>query len=99
MSQEAQTMETKLSLIVKAQHAFIALFEAEDDGYVDGRMISARRRAYDHYIQLICKTDTGTLYNKTCDAIENGTWTVDDHTFKPICDRLRMLGYTIIEGK
>jgi len=92
-------MEVKLSLIAKAQHAFLQLFEAEDDEHTDGRTVEARRRAYDHYVLQITNGDKDELYRKTCEAIEGGTWHTNDYSYKPICDRLRKLGFTIVEGK
>lgn len=89
--------QIKLYWIMKIQSATIRLFEAEDDCYPDGRAIRANERAIEHWLDKI--TTDKEERRKILDIIEHENWNTQDTTFKPICDRLRALGYEILEGK
>lgn len=86
-----------LKLIVEIQHLSIDLFEALDTDYPDGRIVRAKEKAIQNRLAKI--TDNEKEQGQILDAIEHGNWRTDDMTFKPICDELRELGYTIVEGK
>lgn len=89
--------QIKFYYIVKIQHATIRRFEAEDDAYPEGRVISANNRAIQHYLDKI--TTDKAEQRKILDIIERQNWNMEDSSFKPICDELRALGYEILEGK
>lgn len=89
--------ELKMSWIAKIQIATMKIFEAEDEDYPDYRRIRANERAIDHYLGLI--TDDTVEQRKILEAIEKENFNTKDRTYKPVCDNLRELGYTIKEGE
>lgn len=88
--------QIKLYHIIKIQSATIRLFEAEDDDYPDYRAVRANERAIEHWLDKI--TTDKEERRKILDIIEHENWNTEDSSFKPICDRLRGLGYEILEG-
>lgn len=86
-----------LKLIVEIQHLSIELFEAQDTDYQDWRTIRGKEKAIQNRLAKI--TDNEKEQGEILNAIEHGNWNTDDLTFTPICDELRELGYTIVEGK
>ena len=91
--------QIKLKDIVRLQYLYIEIFEQEDEDYPDYRIIRAKERIVDKILDSITKDQSEK--NKIYDCITRGSWNTEDKTFKPICDDLRKLGYTIIkkEGK
>lgn len=89
--------EIKLKHIVKIQHSQMKIFEAEDDDFPDRRIVVANERAMQYWLDKITsnKEEQNTIYN----VINKHNFNNSDYTFKPICDDLRKLGYTILEGK
>lgn len=88
--------QIKLYHIMKIQSATIRLFEAEDDDCPDYRVVRANERAIEHWLDKI--TTNKEERRKILDIIEHENWNTEDSSFKPICDRLRRLGYEILEG-
>lgn len=86
----------KLSTIAKIQKLTIKLFEAEDEEYVDGRTINNYNRAIDKHLATI--TDNQEEQLNILKVIERENWNTNDLTYKPICDKLREMGYEISEG-
>lgn len=81
--------------IVQIQRLEIELFEVLDDDYVDNRVVRAKERAI--YNRLDKITDDVELKTKIRLAIQQGNWDAKDNTYKPICDKLRDLGFQIIK--
>ena len=92
-------MEIKMSWLVKLQRATIRLFEAEDCEweYVDRNAVTGLNRSINHWLGKM--TDDKEMQQKIYDIIINNNFNTDDMTFKPICDALRGLGFTIREGE
>lgn len=88
--------EIKLYNIAKIQHWYIQIFEEEDSDYPNYRRIAIFNRAIDRKLNEI--TDNKEEQRKIYNIIIHQSWNMNDRTFKPICDDLRKLGYTIIQG-
>jgi len=88
--------EIKMSWIVKLQHATMRLFAAQDEDYPDGRAIRSNERAIQHWLDKM--TNNIDEQRKIHKIVEEQNWNTTDLTFKPICDRLRTMGFTIKEG-
>ena len=89
------TNEIKIELkdIKKLQHLYIDIFSEEDEDYPDRRVINNKERA----VQRILDRITNKKFNQIeiWKVIQIKSWDTTDNTFKPICDRLRNLGYEI----
>ena len=79
--------------IVEIQALTVEKFNAEDEDYPDYRVIRAKERAI--YNRLSKITDNKDMQEKILDIIEKCNWNTQDRTFKPICDKLRELGFEI----
>lgn len=88
--------QIKLYHIMKIQNATVRLFEAEDDDRPDYRAVRANERAIEYWLDKI--TDNKEERRKILGIIRHENWNTQDTSFKPICDRLRGLGYEILEG-
>lgn len=88
--------EIKLYNIAKIQHWYIEIFGEEDSDYPNYRRIANFNRAIDRKLNEI--TDNKEEQQKIYNIIVYQSWNMNDRTFKPICDDLRALGYTIIQG-
>jgi hypothetical protein len=92
-------MEDKIKIelkdIVKLQHLYIEIFTEEDEDYPDRRVIRAKEKA----VQRILDKITNNRFNQgeIWKVIQLKSWDSNDKTFKPICDRLRELGYKIVK--
>lgn len=82
--------------IVKLQRLYIEIFEEEDGYPVDYRIVRNKERAQRRILDKI--TDNTILQNEIIDAIGSGSWNIEDNAYKPICDKLRDLGFEIIGG-
>ena len=89
--------EIKLVYIAKLQHWYIEVFEEEDSDYPNYRRIGQFNRYIDKVLNKITKDVQEQ--KKIWDIIVHQSWNMIDRTFKPICDDLRALGYTIILEK
>ena len=90
-------MKIKLSYIVKLQHWYIEIFSEEDDDYPNYRRIAILNRNVERVLNKI--TDNQKRQKEIYDAIQQGSWDNTDRSYKPICDKLRKLGYEIIQGE
>jgi len=88
--------EIKMSWIAKLQHATMRLFAAQDEDYPDGRAVTTNERAIQHWLSKMT-TDIDEQ-RKIHEVVERNNWNTKDLTYKPICDELRALGFTILEG-
>lgn len=82
--------------IVKIQHLYIGIFEEEDSDYVDYRVVRNKERAV--YRILDKYSSDPEEQKKIYNIIASGSWDKEDYTFKTICNRIRELGYEVIEG-
>lgn len=89
-------IKIKLKDIAKLQHLYIDIFTEEDEDYPDGRIISNKERAAQRILDRI--TDKKFNQIEIWKVIQIKSWDTTDNTFKPICDRLRNLGYEIVNN-
>ncbi len=89
--------DIKLVDIAKLQHYYIEIFNEEDSDYPNYRRIGQFNRHVDKILNKII--DNPREQKKIWDIIVHQSWNMTDRTFKPICDDLRALGYTIILEK
>ena len=92
----ADEIKIELKDIKKLQHLYIDIFSEEDEDYPDRRVINNKERA----VQRILDRITNKKFNQIeiWKVIQIKSWDTADNTFKPICDRLRNLGYEIINN-
>ena len=92
------TNEIKIELkdIKKLQYLYIDIFSEEDEDYPDHRVINNKERAVQRILDKI--TDKKFNQIEIWKVIQIKSWDTTDNTFKPICDRLRNLGYEIINN-
>ena len=81
--------------IVKLQHYYIEIFEEEDSDFVNYKRVGALYRQVYKILNSI--TDVEQDKTKIYDIIGHGSWNSEDHSFKPICDDIRKLGYKVVE--
>lgn len=81
--------------IIKMQELYIEIFYEEDEDCPDRRIVTAKERA----VQRILDKITNEKFNQyeIWYVIQVESWNSTDNTYKPICDRLRKLGYEIEE--
>lgn len=89
-------IKLKLKDIVKLQHLYIDIFSEEDEDYPDRRIISNKERAVQRILDRI--TDKKFNQIEIWKVIQIKSWDATDNTFKPICERLKNLGYEIINN-
>lgn len=92
----ANEIKVELKDIVKLQHLYIDIFSEEDEDYPNHRVINNKERA----VQRILDRITYKKFNQIeiWKVIQLKSWEAKDNTFKPICDRLRELGYEVINN-
>lgn len=87
----------KMSQIKKIFNLSFEIFEEQDNFYPDNRIVKNKERAINNILSKITP-DT----KEQClilESIEKEMFNKKDYTYKPICDNLRSLGYTIVEEK
>lgn len=89
----ADKIRIELKDIMKLQHLYIDIFSEEDEDYPDNRIINNKERAVQRILDKI--TDKKFNQIEIWKVIQIKSW---DNTFEPICDRLRNLGYEIINN-
>ncbi len=87
-------LKIKLSDIMKIQRFEMAIFE-NDDGFPADYRGSIKREKIIYEI-LSKTTEDVDKQNEIRRVISDGMWNTNDFTFKPICDKLRALGYVVI---
>lgn len=92
----ADEIKIELKDIVKLQHLYIEIFTEEDEDYPDRRIIRNKERV----VQRILNKITNKKFNQIeiWKVIQIKSWDITDNTFKPICNRLRELGYEIVNN-
>lgn len=85
--------EIELKDIVKMQNLYIEIFYEEDEDYPDRRVITKKEKAVQRILDKI--TDQKGEQLAIWSAIQRESWNMEDKTFKPICDKLRELGYVV----
>jgi hypothetical protein len=94
--QEYNKNKNKIALreIIKLQHLYIDIFTEEDEDYPDGRIINNKEKAVQRILDRI--TDKRFNQIEIWKVIQFKSWDTTDNTYRPICNRLRELGYEII---
>lgn len=90
----ADEIKIELKDIVKLQHLYIDIFAEEDEDYPDKRVISNKERAVQRILDKI--TDKRFNQSEIWKVIQLKSWDTTDNTYRQICNRLRELGYEII---
>lgn len=90
----ADKIKIELKDIVKLQHLHIDIFTEEDEDYPNKRIISNKERAVQRILDKI--TDKRFNQIEIWKVIQFKSWDTTDNTYRPICNRLRELGYEII---
>ena len=90
-------MEAKIRIdlkdIVKLQNLYMEIFEEEDSDYVDRRVVAIKEKAVQRILDKITKEKFNQY--EIWHVIQTQSWNGTDNTYKPICGRLRKLGYEI----
>lgn len=89
--------EIYMSQIRKIAILCLEVFEEQDNVYPDMRAVRNKERAIQNTLRKITedKEEQRKIYNAIYDEIFN----YEDCTYKPMCNNLRALGYTVIEGR
>ena len=87
--------EIELKDIVKMQNLYIEIFYEEDEDCPDRRIIVRKEKAVQRILDKIINNKGEQL--AIWGTIQRESWNIKDKTFKPICDKLRELGYAIIQ--
>lgn len=87
--------EIDLKDIVKMQKLYIDIFSEEDGDYLDRRIIVNKEKAVQKILDKITNNKGEQL--AIWGVIQRESWNAEDKTFKPICDKLRELGYVILQ--
>lgn len=85
--------EIELKDIVKMQNLYIDIFYEEDEDCPDRRIIVKKEKAVQRILDKITNNKSEQL--AIWGTIQRESWNIEDKTFKPICDKLRELGYAI----
>lgn len=93
----ADEIRIELKDIKKLQCLYIDIFSEEDEDYPDNRVINNKERAVQRILDRI--TDKKFNQIEIWKVIQLKSWDATDNTFKPICNRLRELGYEIINNE
>ena len=87
----------KFSWLVKAQNAFMRMFEAEDEEYPDYRVVRANEKAMDYWIGKM--TQDKEEYSKIYHIISHGSFDTQDYGFKTMCQKLEEIGFIVEENE
>ena len=90
----ANKNKIELKDIVKLQHLHIDIFTEEDEDYPNKKIINNKERAVQRILDKI--TDKRFNQIEIWKVIQVKSWDTTDDTYRPICNRLRELGYEII---
>lgn len=86
-----------MSQIRKIYHLLLDIFGEEDSFIPDRRVVENKNRAIRRTLKNI--TDNEEEQTNIREAIEKEMFNFKDKTYKTICDNLRNLGYSVVEGK
>lgn len=84
----------KLSDIIKLDRLYVEIFSEEDSDYVDWKIVRDNEKSIDKILNKITKDKEEQ--SKIYDTIVHGFC---DNDYVPMCNQLRKLGYTVLEGK
>lgn len=86
-----------MSQIKKINNLYLEIFYEEEDDFPNRRIIKRNEKKIDEILEEI--TIDKKEQNKIYEAITSESFNTNDITYKPICDNLRKLRYTIIQGE
>ncbi|KDE68926.1 hypothetical protein FUSO7_12410 [Fusobacterium necrophorum BFTR-2] len=89
--------EIYMSQIRKIAILCLEVFEEQDNVYPDMRTVRNKERAIKNVLNKI--TEDEEEQRKIYNAIDNEILNYEDCTYKPMCNNLRALGYTVVEGR
>ncbi|MBR8723222.1 hypothetical protein IX325_001539 [Fusobacterium necrophorum subsp. funduliforme] len=89
--------EIYMSQIKKIAILCLEVFEEQDNVYPDMRTVRNKERAIKNVLNKI--TEDEEEQRKIYNAIDNEILNYEDCTYKPMCNNLRALGYTVVEGR
>lgn len=87
----------QLRQVKKIFDLLFQIFEENDCDFPDRRVIKNKEKAINNILDKITKDKKER--ELILDNIEKEMFNTKDYTYKPICDNLRCLGYTIIQGE
>ena len=87
--------QIKLSIIAKIQRLYIKQFAELDQDRPDYRVVYMYDRNIGKYLRSI--TEDVKEQEIIYEAITTGSWDIRDPSYKPICDKIRNLGYEVVE--
>lgn len=93
---EEKAKEIHIKDIAKMQHLYIEIFTEEDEDCPDNRIIRKKEDAVQRILNKITNEKGEQL--AIWSIIQRQSWNSEDNTFRPICNDLRKLGYTIIQN-
>lgn len=85
----------ELKDIVKLQKLYIEIYEEEDEDCPDRRIIVAKENSVQRILDKI--TNSRFKQGEIWKVIQIKSWDNTDNTYRPICNRLRELGYKIMK--
>jgi hypothetical protein len=91
---EEYKMNIELEDIAKIQSLYLEIFASEDDDHPDYRIIRPKEKVVNKILDKI--TTDKDKQKEIYDCIIQGSWDMSDYSYKPMCDRLRVLGYIIV---
>lgn len=94
MKENTDKIKIELKDIKKLQHLYIDIFAEEDEDYPNQIIVSNKERAVQRILDKI--TDKKFNQIEIWKVIQLKSWDLTDNTYRSICDRLRKLGYEII---
>lgn len=86
-----------MSQIKKIAILCLEAFEEQDNNYPDMRIVRNKERAIRNTLKKI--TEDEEEQRKIYNAIDDEIFNYADCTYKPMCNNLRALGYTVVEGR
>lgn len=89
--------EIYMSQIKKIAILALEVFEEQDNIYPDMRTVRNKERAIQNTLKIISKDQEEQ--RKIYDAIEKEIFNYEDCTYKPMCNNLKNLGYTVVERR
>lgn len=94
---KANKIKIEFKDIVRLQKLYVEIFEEEDNDYPDRRIIANKEKAVQRILDRIIsdRFSQGEIWK----VIQLKTWDATDCSYRPICNRLRELGYKIINNE
>ena len=89
--------EIYMSQIKKMAILALEVFEEQDNLYKDMRIVRNKERAIKNVLNKI--TNNEEEQRKIYNAIDDEILNYEDCTYKPMCNNLKKLGYTVVERR